>query len=403
MRRQMLCSFFVVITMVIATGCGSDYPATGASPRADREASTPRLVHVIPAAQSMVARGTVVTGTLAAEDQVALSFKVAGRLSDIAVDLGSRVHKGQTIAQLDPTDFRLRVRQAEAALQQSRARLGLSPDGTNDRVDPAHTPLVGQARAMLDEARRSRDRMVMLWERQLIARAELETATALFQVAEGRYQDAIEEVRNRQAVLAERRSELAIARQQLLDSELKAPLDGAVRQRHVTAGEYLAAGSPIATVVRIHPLRLRLAVPERLAVDVRPGQAVNVKVEGEKAVHRGQVVRLSPAISEEDRTLLVEAEVPNEHAELRPGAFAEAEIITQAEEQAVFVPVSSIVTFAGIEKVMTVRDGLSLEKRVQTGRRIGDRVEIVEGLQSEELVVVEPGNLVGGQPVTVSP
>ena len=60
-------------------------------------------------------------------------------------------------------------------------------------------------------------------------------------------------------------------------------------------------------------------------------------------------------------------------------------------------------TFAGIEKVMTVRDGLSVETRVQTGRRIEDRVEIVAGLQPEELVVVEPGNLVGGQPVTVSP
>jgi len=358
---------------------------------------------VVPAAQDTVARGAVVTGTLAAEDQVVLSFKVDGRISDIAVDLGSRVRKGQTLARLDPTDFRLRVRQAEAALQQGRARLGLSPDGTDDRVDAEHTPLVRQAHAMLDEARRSRDRMVMLWERQLIARAELDTATATLQVADGRYQDAIEEVRNRQAVLAERRSELAIARQQLLDSELKAPLDGAVRQRHVSAGEYLAAGSPTVTVVRIHPLRLRLAVPERMAADVRLGQYMNVKVEGGKAVYRGQVVRLSPAINEEDRTLMVEAEVPNEHDELRPGAFAEAEIVTQAEEQAVFVPVSSVVTFAGIEKVMTVRDGLSLEKRVQTGRRLGDRVEIVEGLKSEELVVVEPGNLVGGQPVTVSP
>jgi membrane fusion protein, multidrug efflux system len=100
---------------------------------------------------------------------VILSFKVAGRLSGIAVDLGSRVRKGQMIAQLDPTDFRLRLRQAEAALQQARARLGLSPDGTDDRVNPEHTPLVRQSRAMLDEARRSRDRMVMLWERQLIA------------------------------------------------------------------------------------------------------------------------------------------------------------------------------------------------------------------------------------------
>ena len=395
--------FVILLAIFITTGCGSDYPATGAPPGAEREAVTPRLVHVIPAAQDRVARGTVVTGTLAAEDQVVLSFKVNGRLSEIAVDLGSRVHKGQIIAQLDPTDFRLRVRQAEAALQQARARLGLSPDGSDDRVDPEHTPLVRQAHAMLDEARRSRDRMVSLWERQLIARAELDAATATLQVAEGRYEDAIEEVRNRQAVLAERRSEVAIARQQLLDSELKAPLDGAVRQRHASAGEYLAAGSPIVTVVRIHPLRLRLAVPERVAADVRIGQSVNVKVEGDRAMYHGQVARLSPAISEEDRTLLVEAEVPNEHGQLRPGAFAEAEIVTTAGEQAIFVPASSIVTFAGIEKVMTVRDGLSVETRVQTGRRIEDRVEIVEGLKPEELVVVEPGNLVGGQPVTVSP
>jgi RND family efflux transporter MFP subunit len=393
----------IVMAMFIAAGCGSDYSATGAPPKAEREAVTPRLVRVVPVSQDTMARGTVVTGTLAAEDQVVVSFKVDGRLSEIAVDLGSRVRKGQIIAQLDPTDFRLRVRQAEAALQQARARLGLSPDGTDDRVDPEHTPLVRQAQAMLAEARRSHERMRSLWERQLIARAELDTATATLQVAEGRYEDAIEEVRNRQAVLAERRSAVAIARQQLLDSALKAPLDGAVRQRHASAGEYLEAGSPIVTVVRMHPLRLRLAVPERVAVDVRIGQMVNLKVEGDRAVYHGRVARLSPAINEDDRTLLVEAEVPNEHGQLRPGTFAEAEIVTAAEERAIFVPAASVVTFAGIEKVMTVRDGVSVETRVQTGRRIEDRVEIVSGLKSEELVVVEPGNLVGGQPVTVSP
>jgi RND family efflux transporter MFP subunit len=394
---------FMVVAMLIATGCESDYPATGAPPRTEREGTTARQVRVVPAAQETVARGTIVTGTLAAEDQVVLSFKVAGRLSEISVDLGSRVQKGQTVARLDPTDFRLRVRQAEAALQQARARLGLALDGRDDRVDPEQTPLVRQAHAMLAEARRSHERAETLWERQLIARAELDTAASTLQVAEGRYQDAIEEVRNRQAVLAERRSELAIARQQLIDSELLAPLDWAVRQRHVSAGEYLAAGAPIVTVVRMHPLRLRLAVPERVAASVRIGQLVKVKVEGDRNVYEGRVARLSPAINEEDRTLMIEAEVPNEDGQLRPGAFAEAEIITESEDRAVFVPVASIVTFAGVERVMTVHDGLSVEKRVQTGRRFGDRVEIVEGLRPEELVVVEPGNLVGGQPVTVSP
>jgi RND family efflux transporter MFP subunit len=295
------------------------------------------------------------------------------------------------------------VRQAEAALQQARARLGLAQEGTDDRVDVAQTPLVRQAQATLDEARRNRHRLVSLWDRQLIARAELDAASAALQVAEGRYQDAIEEVRNRQAVLAERRSELAMARQQLLDSELKSPIDGAVRQRHASAGEYLAAGSPVVTVIRVHPLRLRLAVPERVASGVRLGQSVQVRVAGDTDVYQGKIARLSPAINEQDRTLLVEAEVPNEDGRLRPGAFAEAEVVVAAAEPAIFVPAASIVTFAGIEKVLVVQDGQSVEKRVQTGRRLGDRVEIVAGLKSDELVVVEPGNLVGGQPVTVSP
>jgi RND family efflux transporter MFP subunit len=393
--------FVTIVSLCCVTGCQSDYPATGATQSAGREITAPRQVRVVPAAEDTLAHGITVTGTLAAEEQIVLSFKVAGRLSELAVDLGSRVQQGQTIARLDPTDFHLRLKQTEAALQQARARLGLAPDGTHDRIDPEHTPVVRQARAMLNEAQRNYDRAAGLWERQLIARAELDTAATTLQIAEGRYQDAIEEVRIRQAVLSERRSELEIARQQLLDSALQAPIDGAVRQRHASAGEYLAAGAPLVTVVRTHPLRLRLSVPERVAMRVRLGQPVQIKVEGDTNVYQGHVARLSPAISEEDRTLLVEAEVPNEHGRLRPGAFAGAEIITAAEERAVFVPASAIVTFAGIDKVFTVHDGLSVEKRVQTGRRIDERVEIVAGLHPGELVVMEPGTLVGGQPVSV--
>jgi RND family efflux transporter MFP subunit len=392
----------IVVVLCFLTGCQNDHPATGAPQKTERESPPPRQVRVVPVAEETMARGTIVTGTLAAEEQVVLSFKVAGRLREITVDLGSRVRQGQTIARLDATDFRLRVQQAEATLQQARARLGLTPEGTDDRVDPERAPLVRQARAMYTEARQNHARAIGLWERQLIARAEVDTAVTNLQVAEGRYQDALEEVGMRQAVLAERRSDLEIARQQLLDSALQAPMDGAVRQRHASVGEYLEEGSAIVTVMRMHPLRLRLSVPERVAMGVRLGQPVHVKVEGDAHVYQGQVARLSPAISEEDRTLLVEAEVPNEHGQLRPGTFAEAEIITKVEERAVFVPASAIIAFAGIEKVMTVEAGISVEKRVQTGRRYGNRVEIVAGLEPDDLVVVEPGNLVGGQPVTVN-
>ncbi len=377
----------------------------GAPPARAESAPTaqrPHPVRVVAAETGRLPRTVVVTGTLAADEEVVAGFKVAGRVSELLVDLGSPVRRGQVLARLDPTDYRIRVAQAEAALRQARAGLGLPAEGTDESVDPGKTALVREARAVLDEARLSRDRMAQLREKDLVARAELDTAVSRLQVAEGRYQAALEEIRNRQEILAERRQALALARQQEDDAVLHAPIDGAVRERRASVGEYLAAGAPVVGLVRIHPLRLRVSVPERDASAIRPGQAVRVRVEGDGAEHAGRVARLSPAIQEQNRTLLVEAEVANRQGRIRPGAFARAEIVVAAERPAVLVPASAIVTFAGIEKVFGVRDGRAVERQIRTGRRAGDRVEIVEGLAAGERVVVDPGNLTGGEPVNVT-
>lgn len=389
----------IVALGFLSAGCWSD-PTPKAS-GAEQSASAARQVRVVPAAQGALPRAVRVTGTLAAQEQVVLGMKVAGRLSEITVDLGSRVTKGQALARLDPTEFQIRVQQAQAALQQARARLGLAPDDPHDRINPEQTALVRQARASLNEARVQRDRAQSLLKRQLLSPSELDTAEAAFQVADARYQDAVEEVLNRRALLAERRSELALAQQQLADSVLYAPFDGAVRERQAAAGQYVTAGQSILTLVQVHPLRLRLAVPEREAAGVRLGQAVQVTVTGDPQVYLGRVARLSPAIEESNRTLMVEAEVPNSDEVLRPGAFASADIVTAADQPVIFVPASAIVTFAGIEKVIVVHDGKAVERRVRTGRRQESRVEIIEGVAVGEPVVVEPGNLVGGQAVTV--
>jgi RND family efflux transporter MFP subunit len=383
------------------TGCGNDSRAS--TPKAAKQEPKAVEVRVVPAAEARIPRTVGVSGTLAADDLVVLSLKVPGRMSELKVDLGSRVKQGQIVARLDPTDFRLRVDQARSTLHQARVRLGLQPDGTDDRVDPERTALVRQGRAVLEEARITRERFAKLLDQQFIAKAQLDTAVANEQVAEGRYQDAIEEVRNRQAILAQRRTELELARQALTDTELLAPVDGMIREKRVSVGEFLAAGAAVATLVKIHPLRLQLAVPERSAGEVKVGQEVHVSVDGDPTVHRGRVVRLSPSIQEQNRTLTVEAEVPNPTGVIRPGSFARAEIVIAANQPAVFVPTSAIVVFAGIEKVLTVREGKAQERRVVTGRREKDRVEIVEGLKSGEPVVIEPGNLAGGQPVVVKP
>ena len=384
------------LAALLTVGCRDSRPS--AQSRGD---TAPQRVAVTRVERVPLVRTVIVTGTLAAEEQVVLSLKVTGRLQDLLVDLGSPVKKGEVIARLTPTDFELRVRQSEAALQQARARLGLSPVGDDDTVDPTRTALVRQAAAVLEEARLNHARISTFVQRGIAATADLESADSALQVADGRYQDALEEVQNRQAVLAQRRSEVALARQQLADTALASPIDGVVRERHAFAGEYRAAGTPIVTVVRQHPLRLQLPVPERAALDVKVGQLVRVTVEGDPTVYEGRIVRLSPAIVEGNRTLPVEAEVPNPRNQLRPGTFARAEIVISADAGLV-VPASALVTFAGVERVLSVEGGKVKELRVRTGRRMGNRVEIVDGLLPGTLVITEPGTLVDGTPVVAA-
>src|SRR5262249_7839790 len=150
-----------------------------------------------------------------ADQEVVLGFKVSGRLADIPVDLGSAAEKGQSIARLDTTDFELRVRQADAALQQARVRLGLSPNASDSSVNIESTAIAKQAQAEMDAARSRLDRAKQLFDKGLLPKADFDTTNSAYKVAEAKYEDSLEEVRNRQALLAQRRSELEIARQQL--------------------------------------------------------------------------------------------------------------------------------------------------------------------------------------------
>jgi RND family efflux transporter MFP subunit len=363
--------------------------------------SSPRAVKTAPAMPRPMERAITVTGTLAAEEAATLSVKVPGRLRQIPVDLGSVVRRGDVIAQVEPRDYELRLQQSAAALAQARAIVGLPLDGADDQFDPEKTSAVKQARAVLDEATKNRDRVLSLSKEGIAAPAEVDTVEAAYKVALNRCEAALEDIRTRQAVLAQRRAEFEIAKQQLADSSLRAPFDGAVQARLANFGEFVSAGTPVLKLVQTDPLRLRLEVPERDAAAVRADQRVELAVEGDTNVYSGTLTRVSPAIDETSRMLLVEADVRNDGS-LRPGLFARARIVTAEDESGLTVPANALITFAGLEKVVLIQGGRALERNVATGRRGTGWVEIVTGLKTGECVVVEPGNLRTGEAVTVT-
>ena len=389
----------LVLAFILSlSGCQENQPVSAeqkAENTALRKVQTTRLAKV------PMEHIITVSGTLAAYDQVTLRAKVPGRLGTLPVDLGSEVRHGEIVAQVETEDYELRLQQSQAALGQVRARLGLPFEGESDRFEIETTGPVRQAKAMLEDARVKMERAQSLMGQGLIPRTEVEATEVSYKVAVSRYQDALEEIHNRQALLAQRRTELALAKQQLSDTRIMAPFDGVVQERQASVGEFLAAGAPVMSVVRVNPLRLKAEVPERNARNIHLQQQVRVRVEGDPNVYTGRVARLSPTISEQSRMLLVEAEVANDGS-LKAGSFASVEILTDDRSLTPALPSKAIVTFAGIEKVIVVKNGKALEKPVTTGRHVSNLTEILSGVELGEQVVLNPGNLQSGTSVSVA-
>ena len=398
-------SFFTAVSIsLLLSACGTTPQAAALSDAKERPDSGPdqsRRVQTSVADQKDIEQLVVVTGTLAADQEVVLGFKVPGRVAEIPVDLGTPTQKGSPIAKLDTTDYELRVRQADAALQQARVRLGLPSEASDQSVILEQTTVAREARATVDQARSHMERAQQLFTKGLLPQADFDATNFAYKIAEAKYEDALEEARNRQALLAQRRSELEIARQQLADAVLYAPISGMIRQRDANVGQYVAAGAPIATLVQMHPLRLKTAVPEREARGIRPDLPVRVTVEGALGAHQGRVARISPSFDEANRTLLVETEVSNTAGILRPGAFARAEIIVSSGQRVLMVPSSAIVNFAGIDRVFVVKEGKASEKRIRTGRHTDAGVEVLEGINTGDSVVINPGNMKDGDTLAV--
>ena len=258
MYGKSLSLILLILVLAFCAGCG-DGKARAQSQNNDKASKKVRVLRV---EKGALAQTVEVTGTLAPEQEVTLGFKVGGRAGDLYVDLEAEVKRGQQLARLEPTDFNLRVQQAEAALEQARARLGLDPsnlDAAGIKIED--TAPVLQAAAVLEQNRLTRDRMLSLHEEGLVSKAQRDDAEAAFRVAEARYQDSLEEVRNRQALLVQREAELQLAKQQLAGSILISPLDGAVQERLISRGQFLNAGEPAFRLVTRHPLRLRVATP----------------------------------------------------------------------------------------------------------------------------------------------
>jgi multidrug efflux pump subunit AcrA (membrane-fusion protein) len=335
-----------------------------------------------------------VTGTMMADEKSAVVANVSGIVAEVRVDRGSVVRKGDLLVQLDPTDAKNKLAEGRALLEELKSRLGLGPEAMPQTFKAEEQPEVKLAGASLALAEANLKRADKLLSQRAMAAEAYEQTQTERELAVQRYDQAVRQMR--QAFLACKTAQfrLAILEKAVADTAILAPFDGLVAEKLVSVGEQISSGmqaTKVVTLVRIDPLRLSLTVPQNDVGHVRQGQKVRFQVDSfPDRTFEGTVRFISPVVTNDTRSLVVEAVVPNAEATLRPGLFATAQLVLAEQQAGIYVPAGAVQKMEEVARVFVVREGVAREQVVALGEQNPQKVEIKSGLSGKELLVARP-------------
>jgi multidrug efflux pump subunit AcrA (membrane-fusion protein) len=297
---------------------------------------------------------------------------------------------------------RYMLAQMEAQLRQSLERLGLRDE--KDKVkDIRETPEPRRARADLFDAEQRYKRVRKMADEGIASQADLDQAEARFKSLQAAYDSTLYQSRNLIQEVERSKAQLDLQRKKLRDATVRAPFAGSVKERQVTIGQYVRANTPLMTLVKTDPLRLRVEVPERMSPWVRNGQIIDVLTEAfEGRVFRGKVWRISPTVDQSKRTFIVEALVENSKGELKAGSYARAHVPTQKVERIRLIPAQAVQYVFGTNKAYVLKNDVIEARDLKVGDRFDRDIEVLEGLEEgEQVATSQLGRLDTGVKVSV--
>lgn len=289
-----------------------------------------------------------------ANEMVAISSETDGVVQEMPFEEGQKVEKGQLLVRLDETKLAATLAQAEANFKLSEANFA---------------------------------RAKQLSEDQLISQQEFEQNAATFQANQ---------------------ANLDFTKRQLKDARILAPFEGVVSSRQVSPGQIITKNTIITWLIDYDPVKVEFHVPEKFLGQVKEKQQIEVTVEAfPNEKFRGEVFFVSPYVDPTNRTAQVKAQIPNPDHRLKPGMFASLQLALVVREKATVIPeaaITQILTNAQAMVITVDGTGTAQLRKIVTGVRLVGAVEVTEGLQPGEKVIVEGlQKVVPGAPVRIAP
>jgi membrane fusion protein (multidrug efflux system) len=317
---------------VVATGCKKNEPAAGAGP-----AGFAVQAVVVEATRQPVSEALSLVGTITANEFVELKSETEGTVQEILFKEGQAVEKGSLLVRLDESKFAAAVAEAEANFKLSKANY---------------------------------DRAKQLFADKLISQQEFDHAAAQFQANQ---------------------AGVDLKKRQLKDTRIHAPFEGIMGARQISPGQVISKESTLTWLVDLDPVKVEVNVPERFVGQLAVGQNIDLAVAAYPGRRfTGEVFFITPFVDATTRTALVKAQIQNPKHELKPGMFANLDLMLKLKENAVVIPESSVIPSGDRTVVYVVDANDTAQLRpVKLGIRQAGLVEIVTGLQGGERVVAE--------------
>ncbi len=343
MKGKRLCGVVLLLGLALLplSGC-DDRKKEGQGQTARLES---RKVGVATAVEKTAARQVEIMGSLEAVEQAEVAAKVSGNIVSLPVVLGSRVEKGDLLAEINAGEISARMRQAKAQLEQARRNLE-------------------RERKLLQKNAATPEAVKSLEDTLRIATAAYEETGTMLEY-----------------------------------TRILAPFSGLVTAKMANVGDLATPGKPLLQLENEARLQVIASIPESMVLKIARGDRLSIYVPPADLQLVGTVAEVAPTADHLSRTAPIKIDIPAD-ARLRSGQFARVSM-SAGTAQTITVPAEALMSFGQMERLFVVVDGLARLRLVRSGAGTDGEVEILSGLQAGEKVVVQ-GNrqLVDGQPVS---
>lgn len=350
---------YLVVGLILLTACSkSDGEAKPAQSKPSPSPAAVRKARVrLQKVELKKVQYTVeASGALEASEEISIPARVAGVVDRAEFREGNTVTEKSVLVEIDLARHELAEKRAKADYDRAAAQKSLAEKLYQNRLN-------------LSEEGKKRQKDWMSAEQLAMSLADLEKATADLDAA---------------------RVEWDLAKKNSADATVRSPIPGVIQKKHVSKGEYVKAETIVATILNISPMYVRFSVPELEASRLKLNQEVLFSVQSlPKESFRAELFYMSQKADEATRAVECKAKVLEQNDKLRAGYFASVRMVTDEKDRLVVPERAIIPTGRGFIVFVVDKENKATSKLVTTGLRVAGGVEVLDGLDVSDTVVVD--------------